>query len=117
MTSHNITYFDLTAEQPEVLQRFYESVFGWGFSEPDEQGYRMIDTDGSGNPAGGIGSSEDGSPTGFTFYVDVDDLQQRISAATAGGGSVIMEPMELPGFGSIAVIADPEGNPLGIWKR
>ena len=46
-----------------------------------------------------------------------DDLQQHISAATAGGGSVIMEPMELPGFGSIAVIADPEGNPLGIWKR
>ena len=33
---------------------------------------------------------------------------------TGNGGKVLMPKMPVPGMGSVAWIADPEGNPLGL---
>jgi predicted enzyme related to lactoylglutathione lyase len=47
-------------------------------------------------------------------YWDVDDLEGTISALTAAGATVTTAPNEVsPGF-RIAVLADADGNPIGL---
>ncbi|HET9660323.1 MAG TPA: VOC family protein [Thermomicrobiales bacterium] len=47
-------------------------------------------------------------------YWDVDDLEGTIAALTAAGATVTAEPNEVsPGF-RIAVLADADGNPIGL---
>ena len=79
--------------------------------------YRLVDT-GAGDDAigGGIGPSLPDSPAGTKVYVRVDDLQAYLDRAVELGGAVLMPPAPLPGdFGSFAVIADPDGQPVGLW--
>jgi predicted enzyme related to lactoylglutathione lyase len=46
----------------------------------------------------------------------VDDLQACLDRAESLGGQVLVPPTPLPGdFGSIAMIADPDGPQVGLW--
>jgi len=47
----------------------------------------------------------------------VDDLDTYLARAATLGGSTVVPPMDLPGgYGRIAVFADPDGNPVGLWQ-
>lgn len=80
-------------------------------------GYALVDT--QSDPAsvmGGIGPSMHPADTGVKFYVRVDDLAATLDRAVELGGSRIAEPAELPDdYGSYAILADPDGNPVGLW--
>ena len=53
---------------------------------------------------------------GVKVYVRVEDLDRYLERAEELGGARLVPPMELPGgFGRIAVLADPDGNPVGLW--
>lgn len=55
---------------------------------------------------------------GWSIETDEDGygLVDTIARAQELGSSVHLEPMELPGgFGTIAVVSDPDGNPVGLW--
>jgi len=49
-------------------------------------------------------------------YIDVDDLEGAVAAATANGGSVITPPSDIPGQGRYAAVSDPEGNEVGLYQ-
>ena len=54
--------------------------------------------------------------TGFKIYMRVDDLEAYLSRAEQLGGARVVPPMELPAdFRTIAIIADPDGNRVGLW--
>jgi predicted enzyme related to lactoylglutathione lyase len=113
-----VAYFDITANDPARLTTFYAELFGWTMGDSPTPGYSMIDT--GAEPAvvaGGIGGTQSpDDPSGITLYMRVDDLQSYIDKAEKLGGSTVMPPMDLAGgYGSIAVVADPEGNPVGLW--
>ena len=44
-------------------------------------------------------------------------LEDTIARAQTLGSTVYLEPMDLPGgYGRIAVVSDPDGNPVGLWS-
>lgn len=50
-------------------------------------------------------------------YWDVDDLEATIATLTAAGATVTKEPNEVgPGL-RIAVLADADGNPIGLRQE
>lgn len=49
-------------------------------------------------------------------YISVEDVDEFIDRAVRNGGKVRNPKMFLPKVGDIAVIEDPEGNPLGIIR-
>jgi hypothetical protein len=50
------------------------------------------------------------------IYLRVDDLDAYLSRAGELGGQRLVPPTDLPGdFGRFAVLADPDGNPVGLW--
>lgn len=51
-----------------------------------------------------------------TIYVQVNDLHAYLTDAGKIGGKTLVPPTEVPGMGSFAWLADPDGNIIGLWK-
>jgi predicted enzyme related to lactoylglutathione lyase len=61
----------------------------------------------------GLDPNGDGD-AGPLAYWDVDDLEGTIDALTSAGATVTSAPSEVaPGF-RIAILADADGNPIGL---
>jgi predicted enzyme related to lactoylglutathione lyase len=93
-------------------------LFDWSVDEdPDCGGYALVDpASGDGSITGGIGPSTEEGDTGVKIDVRVDDLAEYLQRAELLGGRRLVEPAELlGGFGTFAVLADPDGNHVGLW--
>lgn len=108
-----ITWFEVLGRDAAALRAFYADLFGWTLKiqETPMGPYGVSDAAETGIP-GGVGPAPRGSGW-TTVYVDVDDLDAALARARAGGGTVLMPPTDLPEV-RIAVIADPEGHPVGL---
>ena len=71
---------------------------------------------GDGASVGGM-SRREGVPPNWLPYVLVKDVSAAVKQIKAGGGTVIVEPMEVPGGDWIAVGVDPQGATLGVHGR
>ncbi len=111
--SGKISWFEVMGQDQAALQAFYGKLFGWTFAvQQTPMGpYGIAPSDQTGVP-GGVGQAPAG-PGWATFYVSVDDLDQAVAQATALGGRVLMPATALPEV-RIAVVADPEGHPVGL---
>jgi predicted enzyme related to lactoylglutathione lyase len=108
---------ELGTSDVDAAQRFYEEVFGWTTSDmgPDYGGYRIFNRGDTG--VAGLMTLPDSSiPPHWQPYVAVDDPDATAKKATELGGSVLMEPMDVPEVGRIAVLRDPQGATFGIIK-
>ena len=113
-----VSFFEVISAEPERAQKFYGELFGWKVAASAEMGgYALVDTGaGDGAVGGGIGPSQGPGDTGVKFYVSVDDLDAYLARAEQLGGTPLVPPMDLPGdYGRIAIFADPDGNPVGLW--
>ncbi|MDQ4090287.1 MAG: VOC family protein [Actinomycetota bacterium] len=113
-----VAFFEIISDDPERAQKFYAELFDWRVdASPGMDGYALVDTGaGDGAVGGGIGPSQGPGETGVKVYVRVDDLDAYLARAEQLGASALVPPMELPGdFGRIAIVADPDGNPVGLW--
>jgi hypothetical protein len=113
-----VAFFEVISPNAERAQKFYAELFGWQVSaDPAMGGYALVDTGaGEGAVGGGIGSPSDPQDAGVKIYMRVDDLDRYLDRAEQLGGRRLVPPMDLPGdFGRIAIFADPDGNPVGLW--
>lgn len=53
----------------------------------------------------------------MVIYFPVEDVDVALARADGLGATCLVRPFELPGYGRMAVIADPDGNRVGIWQR
>jgi hypothetical protein len=114
-----VAWFEVTSPDAGRARAFYAELFGWQASTDPAMGdYALMDT-GAGEEAigGGIGpvSGPDDKP-GVKIYMRVDNLDTYLDRAEKLGGRRLVPPMDLPGdAGRIAIFADPDGNPVGLW--
>ena len=115
MAKGTITHIELPADDPERAKRFYSAVAGWEFSEmPEFPDYFLFRTEeGHG---GGLGLRNKTTGSVLRIYIDVPQLEPAVEAAKANGGTVTVEPSDVPGQGRYAVVIDPEGSEVGLWE-
>jgi uncharacterized protein len=108
---------ELGTTDADGAQRFYEDVFGWTTSDmgPDYGGYRVFNR-GETGIAGVMTLPDDSAPPHWKPYVGVDDPDGIAAKAAELGGTVLMEPMDVPNVGRLAVLRDPQGATFGIIK-
>ena len=71
-----------------------------------------------GRDVAAIASRPDAAPpvTAWGTYVQVDDVDEAVRSALGAGGRVVLDPFGALDGGRIAVVADPAGAALGVWR-
>lgn len=112
-------WVDLGSPDLDAAVEFYTALFGWQVpaSENVEQtgGYRRATKNGA-DVVGMMPLMQEGQPPAWSTYVSVADAKATAAAVAEAGGSVIVEPMDVMGLGTMAVFADPSGAVFGIWQ-
>ena len=111
---------ELGTSDVDAAERFYGDLFGWTTNDmgPDYGGYKIFQR-GSGdeNGVGGLMANPDSSmSTSWHPYVAVEDVDATLAKAQELGGSTVVEAMDVPNVGRIAVIQDTTGAVLGLIK-
>ena len=112
-------WVDLMVPDRHAARDFYGALFGWEFDEGSpETGYYTTCLR-QGRPAAGIGEAPPGGeapPPVWTTYLATSDAGAAAKRISQAGGAVMMEPMQVMEFGSMAVVADPTGAVFGLWQ-
>jgi len=111
---------ELSTSDPAAARAFYEELFGWTANDfmpmPDNQEYRFIDH--AGVRLGAIYGSSSGAFSDeqphWRFYIRVPSIGQAKTSIEAGGGTVKMGPMEVPGGDHIIIGTDPQGAEFAL---
>ena len=109
-----VVHFEFGCRDKAKTKAFFGEMFGWTF---DEHGpASVIDTQASGAGIRGHINALGHEPHNYTVvYVDVDDVSEALAKAESLGGKTLVPPVTIPD-GVFAWFADPEGNPVGLWK-
>ena len=109
-----VVHFEIGCRNSQKTQEFFAKLFGWKMEAAGPAA--MISTGGSEGIQGHISSLGHEPHNYVTVYVQVDDLQTYLTIVGELGGKTVVPPTEVPGMGSFAWLADPEGNIIGLWK-
>ncbi|MBS3896797.1 VOC family protein [Silanimonas sp.] len=110
-------WVELATHDVAIAQGFYGELFGWRFSDSAHApaGTRYSEYAVGDTHYGGLLQMppEWGEvPAHWSLYVLVPDLDARLAATLAAGGTISVPAFEAPGVGRIARIDDPTGAGL-----
>lgn len=115
-------WYELMTTDAQGAANFYEKVIGWKIHEaaPEFNGYRMIGRS-DGKFAGGLlpltpEMLDGGARPIWLGYINVSDVDEKISAIKEAGGTVQLPPTDIPNVGRIAMVTDPQGAPFYVMK-
>jgi len=118
---NKVSFFAINADDVPRARQFYTTVFNWKFEPWGPPGFYLIATGGEAEGvthSGGLQERRELVPgqkmTGFECTVSVENIDQAIRAAEANGGRVVAPKFHIPTVGTIAYIADTEGNVVGL---
>jgi predicted enzyme related to lactoylglutathione lyase len=106
---------------PQRAVAFYCAVFGWDCADPGTMpggGTYHVARYG-GRDVAGIGATPaQGGPSApvWMTYVRVERIEDTLARVRAAGGSVLVDALDAPPAGRLAVIADPDGVSLCLWE-
>jgi len=111
----------LTRDQ-ETNKKFYPAVFGWTPSKPSFEGAPQSYTvwELNGHPVGGMMQMDDAHfppelPAHWNVCFAVASCDETVAAARRAGGTVTVEPMDMP-IGRFANVLDPQGAAFSIME-
>ena len=118
MGNHAFVHLELTTDEPNSAREFYGELFAWSFEEMDmgEGGSYFMVKPGDGPDGGITGKQMPEQPTAWMPYVQVEDIGATITKSESLGGRTVMPETPIPGMGTLAVLRDPTGATLGIWR-
>ena len=114
-------WYDLMTTDPAAAIGFYTSLVGWGTQE-----WTGLDTPytmwANGEaPLGGVvqlppEACANGAAPHWLAYVAVADVDRTVGRAKKLGGKVVHRPTDIPSVGRYAVIQDPQGAAIAVYR-
>ncbi|MFI6498444.1 VOC family protein [Nonomuraea typhae] len=98
-------WLQLLTPDAEAARGFYGPLFGWTF----DGRFCLAE----GRPVAQITEAPGEAWEVYLATPDVDAAAARVGPA---GGSVLVEPFDVPGYGRYARAADPAGVPFVLWQ-
>lgn len=114
-------WYELMTTDVAAAKRFYGSVVGWKTEDMPMPGmtYTLAKA-GDTQVAGLMSLPKDASDAGmkpcWVGYVAVPDVDQGAKKVASLGGKVLREPCDIPNVGRFAVVVDPQGVMLHLFK-
>jgi uncharacterized protein len=115
-------FADLATTDAAAAKAFYTALFGWGAEEqPLSQGgvYVMLKRDGHDVAALYEQQEEErnaGIPPHWSCYIAVDDVDAVAGRVRELGGELMAEPFDVMDAGRMAVLRDPTGAIVSLWR-
>jgi len=109
-----VVHWAIEAREPEKLRAFYRALFNW---EIGDGPFMQIPAGVGGPEPGPAGHIQQSERSAVSLYVQVRDLGTTLALATELGGTVAMEPIDLPGAPTLAAIDDPEANRVMLVQQ
>ena len=111
-----LNHFELMTADPVKCKAFYGAVFDWQFDDESMPGYTLINA--GAEPTGAIFPKPQDAPGPcLNVYFQTDDIDGTLKKATQNGGTVIIPKTAIPNVGHFAMLADPEGIPIGLMQQ
>ena len=114
---HHATHFvwhELMTTDASAATAFYTAVLGWTTAVEKLPGGDYTLAIAGGTQVAGLmalpaAAAAAGNRPGWTGYVDVPDVDAKVAALQAAGGTVCHPATDIPGVGRFATVADPHG--------
>jgi hypothetical protein len=114
---HTLCHFELPADDPEALAKFYSDLFAWKIEKtPGPMDYWMIGTAPEGKGVNGGMMKRQVPEQTPLMYFQVESVDDYVAKIKSLGGMVVMDKHAVPGMGYFAVAIDPQRNPFAIWE-
>jgi uncharacterized protein len=123
-----VVHFELPAADRVRMADFYTKVFGWQTEMLGEEMGNYVtasttSTDANGRPTtpgainGGFYPVSAGDPKQHpSVVIAVDNIKEAAASVAKSGGTVLGEPVMIPGIGMYVSFIDTEGNRLSILQ-
>jgi uncharacterized protein len=111
---HTVCWVDIGVRDRGAAAAFYRELFGWVYTDPAPDGYRVAMLDG--RAVSGLGPAEDPGPPYWTVVVGVEDIDAAVGSFTAAGATIRVPPVTAGELGRSAVVVDPVGAPISLWQ-
>jgi predicted enzyme related to lactoylglutathione lyase len=111
-------HFEILAEDPQRISVFYSEMFGWKVAtwQGGPQQYWLINTGPQDAPGINGGLMHRHLAQAVINTVEVESLDAMVAKLESLGGKKVHGPEEIPGVGTHAYCADPEGNLFGMLQ-
>src|SRR5215467_12599181 len=120
MDNGRFVWYELLAQDPKAAIDFYTDVVGWK-TQPFGEVSDYVMWVGSQGPLGGVmklpeEAAKMGAPPHWMGHVQVENVDQTCEQAKKLGGQVFHGPEDIPQVGRFAVIGDPQGAAISVFK-
>lgn len=118
---NTFVWHELYAKNVDEAVTFYTEALGFGVEEMEmgEMGvYKMLSRNGRAI-CGVCSSNVPGHgevPPHWATYLSVDDVDARLGKAVEHGAIQLVAPMDVPTVGRMALIQDPSGAQIWLFK-
>jgi uncharacterized protein len=106
---------------PRAATAFYGELFGWEFSDPGkmpgEPSSEYFVARLGGRDVAGVGLLPQSAPSpSWITHMRTDSAAATADATRGAGGTVVVEPFDVPPVGRMAVLDDPAGARFCAWE-
>jgi predicted enzyme related to lactoylglutathione lyase len=110
-------WHEITTSDVAGAITFYTETLDFGTLEMpmgDMGNYKMLTR--GGTPVCGVTEAHSGIAPHWATYLSVDDVDAKIELTTSKGAKLIVPAMDVPTVGRMAMIQDPQGAYLWLFK-
>ena len=106
-----VDYLEFLAPDIPNVKSFYESAFGWAFTDygPDYTSFN------DGRLSGGFSTDKPTASGAPLTVIFADDLEAALKRVEDAGGRIVRPTYSFPG-GRRFHFTDPAGNELAVWS-
>ena len=105
---------ELVTTDVEGATAFYTGLFSWS-TAPFGTEYTLFNK-GEQSVGGMMAAPSPGIPAGWLSYITVEDVDAYAAKALTLGGTIRVPAFDIPQVGRIAILVDPQGAAIGIFK-
>jgi uncharacterized protein len=116
VSEHDIHYLEIVTPDVEAVCRLYGEAYGWEFQGPKpELGNAFLATLPGGSLCGVRAPMHEQEKPIVRTYLRVAEIETAVKDAAKLGAEILLDLMELPGHGRIAIYRHG-GIEQGLWQ-
>jgi uncharacterized protein len=121
MDTPAFVWHELGTPSVQKSRDFFTGLLGWTVrEEPMGPDFTYYIWQANGKDIGGMyqtgGPGMEQVPPHWMLYVGVDDVDAAAARTTELGGTVMKEPTDIPNTGRFAIIQDPGGATIALFR-